>query len=84
MAPAQCLPQPASRRAISSTAYAVTRPLLSLSALLLRRAIAQDAELLVLRREKHGPAHDESPHDRGGWLRALLDGSVLPGQRRTA
>ena len=58
-----------------STVYAVTRRLLSLPALLLRRDVSKDAELLVLRQEnvvlrRHVPRASYEPADRL-WFAAL-------------
>jgi transposase InsO family protein len=58
-----------------STVYAVTRRLLSLPALLLRRDVSKDAELLVLRHEnavlrRHVPRVRYEPADRL-WFAAL-------------
>lgn len=60
---------------ILSTVYAVTRRLLSLPALLLRRDTAKDAELLVLRHEnavqrRHVPRVHYEPADRL-WFAAI-------------
>ncbi|WP_246144531.1 hypothetical protein [Actinacidiphila oryziradicis] len=60
---------------IPSTVYAVTRRLLSLPALLLRREVSKDAELLVLRHEnavlrRHVPRVRYEPADRL-WFAAL-------------
>ncbi|WP_323187902.1 MULTISPECIES: integrase [unclassified Streptomyces] len=60
---------------ILSTVYAVTRRLLSLPALLLRRDVTKDAELLVLRHEnavlrRHVPRLRYEPADRL-WFAAL-------------
>ncbi|WP_246144475.1 hypothetical protein [Actinacidiphila oryziradicis] len=60
---------------ILSMVYAVTRRLLSLPALLLRRDVSKDAELLVLRHEnavlrRHVPRVRYEPADRL-WFAAL-------------
>ncbi|GAA1258108.1 hypothetical protein GCM10009646_52680 [Streptomyces aureus] len=60
---------------ILSTVYTVTRRLLSLPALLLRRDVSKDSELLVLRHEnavlrRHVPRMRYEPADRL-WFAAL-------------
>jgi hypothetical protein len=67
-----------------STVYAVTRRLLSLPALLLRRDVSKDAELLVLRHEnavlrRQIPRVRDEPADRL-WFAALAH--LVPRRRR--
>jgi putative transposase len=66
-----------------SMVYAVTRRLLSLPALLLRRDVSKDAELLVLRQEnavlrRHVPRVRYEPADRL-WFAALAH--LIPRRR---
>ncbi|MFE2988585.1 integrase [Streptomyces sp. NPDC059262] len=69
---------------ILSTVYAVTRRLLSLPALLLRRDVTKDAELLVLRHEtavlrRHVPRLRYEPADHL-WIAA--HSHLIPRRRR--